>query len=171
MWHLFAVLIQVAPDASPRQAPALAATWNPLRATLVSWTEPYQQLLGVKQTWHLFLNMRADTDRIEILAREDGAWRPLYVEGPPATDWRAERFTHYRWREALSSLRREAYVRDRRRFAERIAAEIFAEMPAVDAVRVDVVGVRVPPPEVLRETGALKRLEPEAKMFIYRDGP
>lgn len=176
LWHISAVLTQVLPDARTFREPsgvlvavdAAGRGWNQTREQLMSWTHFYQRELGVRQSWWLFTSMRPRTGRIEIHVQEDGAWRPLFIERSREAAWNAAVFDHYRWREAMFTLRKTKERKNRERFIGWVSDQIFEELPSVDAVRVDTVILVTLPPAPLRETGMLTHVSVDQTQTVWR---
>jgi hypothetical protein len=120
---------------------------------------PYLRVSGAQQGWSMFGHVATKLERFEVWVRHDGVWAPLYVARSDTADWRWATFDHERMRTFLhhsAKGNKGAW----RRFADWVAAEVEAEDPTAEAVRVQFVAVEIPPAEELARTRVLREGKP-----------
>lgn len=138
---------------------------DPIRAAVGAWAAlsrawsipfaPYARVAGTQQGWTMFGRVPTRSERLEIWVRRAGDWEPLYVAGSDAATWRRAFFENERLRTFV-----HASVTGKRarwdEFADWVAREVRAEAPGVRQVKVQLVGLEIPPPAELARTGALR---------------
>lgn len=130
-----------------------AAVLGTLRAPLV----PYARLVGAQQGWLMFGSVDEEVARLELHVRTgDGPWTPLFVPRSREAAWRRTLLEQERMRTLVYNFGAKRSRSKWAPFCAWLAREVHEDHPEATALRVRMQRLQLPPPDVLRETGALE---------------
>jgi hypothetical protein len=121
---------------------------------------PYADLVGAGQSWRMFGKVPTDCARLEIDVDAGSGWTPLYAGRSPSATWRRALFDEERMRGVVGAFEIRAHRPYWPFFVDWVAREVRRDRPDALAVRVQMRGLEIPAPEVLRATGSLEVREP-----------
>jgi hypothetical protein len=121
-----------------------------VREWLLAPFQPYYQLCGTRQGWRMFVGPNLTPTRLHIDVRQDGNWRPVYVERDPTYHWLGRKLDHEHLRTAIFTMVFFKYERELGQFARWVAAQAAVDFPRADRVRVRLEQFRTPAPEQVR---------------------
>ena len=141
---------------APKDAEGLLAEWSSVRKQVRAVARPYGDYLGMSQRWKMFTRVGRGVSHIEIAVRQNGQWHDVFIERSTKHTWNAAAFEQNRWREYNNRLRGKKRSKEWRVFVPWVARRALDDYPEADAVRVRVMGGKMPSPEKLKKRGKLK---------------
>lgn len=112
-----------------------------VRSWVLTPLRPLTRELGLNQRWALYASPPADPALLVIEGHDEDGWRTLYRTLDDEHDWRVHQFKYRRMRGMWSRLDAKG-GKPLVAFADWVAEQAFADLPALDRVRVRIVRVR-----------------------------
>jgi hypothetical protein len=111
---------------------------------------PYYEYCGTLQSWRMFVAPHRFPTTLHIDVREDGTWRPVYVERDPRHRWLGRVLDSYRFRSVIFRFGWPGWEGEFEAFARWVAKRATADFPGADAVRVRLWKAPTPSPDEVR---------------------
>lgn len=128
----------------------LSQSYMGARGAVLAPFGPYYEFCGTAQSWRMFVAPHLYPSALHIDVREDGTWRPVYVERDPHHRWLASVLDSYRFRSVTFRFCLPAYGEEFADFARWTADRARRDFPRADAVRVRMHKVPTPTPDEAR---------------------
>lgn len=126
---------------------SVATSWTEGLKWLRAPLRPYAELVGVRQTWRMFVAPHRHPAALHVDLEQDGRWRAIQIARSSEHDWRGHQLDHVRVRSMLFRYGWKRYRRHYRALAEWIADRAAEDFPAASRVRVRMYGFRTPTPQ------------------------
>ncbi len=153
--RLSAVGWQTDPTTLRNDVLAVATSWNATVTTLRTPVQPYEDLLGVRQRWRMFVVPHRYPAKLHVDILEDGRWRTVYAARSPDHRWRGAQLDDVRVRAMLFRYGWERYRREYRAFARWLARRAGEDFPSAERVRIRWWGYRTPSPREVADGDAV----------------
>ena len=138
---------QTDPQTLQQDVLAVARSWNATVTTLRTPVQFYEDHLGVRQRWRMFVAPHRYPAKLHVDLLDDGRWRTIYEARSPEHDWRGAQLDQMRTRAVLFRYGWERYEREYRALARWIARRAGEDFPSAERVRIRYWGYRTPSPE------------------------
>jgi len=129
-----------------------AENFSRIRKRILAPFQPYYKFCGTGQGWKMFVGPHHNPSRLHVEIRENGHWRPVYIEGSREHNWLRSRLNHEHWRTVLITavyFEKEQTLQQFVRWAAKHAAQDF---PDADKLRLRVYTFRTPSPEEVKNS-------------------
>ncbi len=130
-----------------------ARSWTETLAAIRRPLRPYVDIVGVRQTWRMFVAPHRHPGRLHVDIQRDGRWESIQIARSDEHDWRGAQLDHVRARAMVFRYGWKRYRRRYHRLTRWIAARAAEDFPEASHVRVRLHRFRTPTPhEVLTDS-------------------